>query len=79
MAKHKWSSYVGDLYTLKEMGYDIHIFTAWHVRVSKVTRDFYLDVYPTTRTYIKKTDNGYSPWIGKKYKNLIHLVETELR
>lgn len=70
---------VHDFQTLREMGYKVQVFKWWHYRVSAPWRDFHLDIYPSTRTYIKKVNEGYIPWEAKKYDDLIYLVETTLQ
>lgn len=62
---------------VKEMGYEVEVFTWWHYRVYSKLDDKFIDVFPTKRTYLVHMGDRY---ISKKqnYVDFIKLIETEL-
>lgn len=72
----KYKVNLQDFNTLREMGYTVTMFMPWHYRISVEYRDFNLDIFPTRRTYIKRTKDFWSK--KQSYNNLVDLVETIL-
>ena len=76
--KQKFKIDKQDFVTLEEMGYEVKQLTPYHFRIGRDVLEYGLDVYPTTRTYVKFHTDSKRFEKGKKYSDLIFLVEDTL-
>lgn len=76
MKKEKFRVFESEFNELRKMGYEVHKFEFWHYRISRYGSEFCIDVFPTTRVYVKK----YSGYATKSisYQSLVYMIETEL-